>query len=260
EGVYREPLVPAASGTPAEPITFRNSGGEPVTITGVDAPAIQLIGRGHIIVQGLIVSDVLGWGRLQDSHDILIRSMTFRNATAGGTTGGLKLVRSWFNRILDSRFEDANDSIVIQDSSDGNVVAGSVFVLGHHSLISIRCSNGNIIRGNSFSNERQKALEIYDCEGVSDAPVQLDATRRNLVENNRFILTRGTYKPGRFDAIQHSGQYTIVRRNVFSHTLGGGVVFAYYEKEALFVYGNRLYNNTFYENRCFAITGGGVDD
>src|SRR6185295_10012957 len=43
-GVYREPLVPAASGTAERPIVFRNAEKETVTIAGIDAPAIQIVG------------------------------------------------------------------------------------------------------------------------------------------------------------------------------------------------------------------------
>jgi hypothetical protein len=55
--------------------------------------------------------------------------------------------------------------------------------------------------------------------------------------------------------INHGGQYSIVRRNVFRGGLGGGVNFQQYSEEALFVHSNRLYHNTFYGNRCFAVVG-----
>jgi len=260
-GLYREPLVPANSGTASQPITFRNYDREAAIITDVsDAPAVQLIGRAFIVIEGLTIRKSLGWGRLQEAHDNVLRGMTFLEATAPGTTGSVKVVRSWFNRIVDSTFNDGNDEIVLQDGSAGNVISGNSFVEGHHSELSIRCANANVVRGNTFANERQKAIEIYDCEGVSDAPVRLDATKRNVIEDNHFGPIRGSWRPGNYDGIQHSGQYTIVRRNVFSHALAGGVTFAYYAQEALYVYGNRLYNNTFYENRCFALDGADARD
>jgi hypothetical protein len=261
-GVYQEPLVPPVSGEPDAPIVFRADEREPARIADLrgDLVGLRLIGRAHIVIEGLIVENVVGWGRLQDSQHIVIRRNTFRTATATGTTGGLKLVRSRLNRILDNRFEDGTDLIVLQDASDQNVLAGNRFVSARHSLLSVRCANANVVRDNSFANEFQKAVEIYDCEGVSDAPVRLDATKRNLFEGNRFSRTRGSYKPARFSAIQHGGQYTMVRRNVFSRALGGAISLAYYAEESLHVYGNRIYQNTFYENRCFAIEGGGADD
>ena len=256
EGVYREPLVPQQSGTLEQPITFRAAEGEQVVISGVeDAPALQIIGRSYIIIEGFGVEDVAGWGRLQDATGNIVRRMAFRRAIAGGTTGGLKLVRSRGNRIVANIFEDGNDSMLLQDDSSGNVVADNIFSRARHSLMSIRCSGTNVIRGNTFDNPDQKAMEIYDCEGVSDAPVRLNSTLRNLIEKNTFLRTRPTGRNYAYNAIQHGGQLTNVRHNVFKGSAGGGVNFQYYERESLFVYGNRLYHNTFYGNHCFAVVG-----
>ena len=98
-------------------------------------------------------------------------------------------------------------------------------------------------------------MELFDCEGVSDAPVRLDDARRNVIEWNRFNGTPSSTASYRFNAIQHGGQQSIVRFNVFTENLGGGVNYQYYSDESLFVYGNRLYNNTFFNNRCYAIIG-----
>jgi hypothetical protein len=255
EGVYQEPLVPATSGTAEHPIVFKNFEREIVTLSKMEAPAIQLIGRAHIVIDGLTVEDTLGWGRLQDARENTIQHMTFRRAVAKGTTGGLKIIRSPFNRILENRFEEGNDSVMILDGSNGNVVAKNTFIDARHTLLNIKCSNGNIVRGNVFANQYQKAMEIYDCEGGSDAPFRLDSTKRNLVEQNIFSVTRAAHNSHDYNAIQHGGQYTIVRRNVFLKDSGGGVAYQSYASESLFVYGNRLYNNTFYDNRCFALIG-----
>jgi hypothetical protein len=254
-GVYREPLVPAASGTAERPIVFRNAERETVTIAGIDAPAIQIVGRTHVVIDGLTVEDTTGWGRLEDARENTIQHMTFRRATAHGTTGGLKIVRSVYNRILENRFEEGNDNLMIQDASNGNVVAKNVFRNARHTLICIKCSSGNIVRGNVLVNAQQKAMEIFDCEKISDAPLRLDATKRNLVEENLFSVSRGSWNTHDRNAIQHGGQYTIVRRNVFINSLGGGVAYQSYASESLFVYGNRLYHNTFYGNRCFGLIG-----
>nr|MDJ0793287.1 hypothetical protein [Woeseiaceae bacterium] len=59
----------------------------------------------------------------------------------------------------------------------------------------------------------------------------------------------------KFNAIQHGGQHTIVRKNLFTGNRGGGVAYQFYDDESRYVYGNRLYNNTFTKNRCGAIIG-----
>lgn len=242
------------SGTPSAPIEIRGTPGEEVTITGGEV-ALWLIDRSDVLIANLSIADVEGFGRLENSTRIVIENVTFAGAAASGTTGALKLVRSPMNRIVGSRFDDGSDLLLLQDDSDRNVLSGNTFGRAGHSLISIRCSSHNVIRDNVFDNPDQKALEIFDCEGVSDAPVRLDDTKRNLVEFNHFRGTAAAGQSHYFNAIQHGGQWNIVRYNLFTGNLGGGVNYQYYGNESLFVYGNRLYNNTFYENRCYAIIG-----
>jgi len=256
EGVYHEPIAPVSSGASGAPITFRNFPGESVTLSSVDEPAVRLINISHIVVQGIAVTDVLGWGRLENAHYNVISNNLFANAEARGTTGGLKLVKSHFNRVVLNRFERGNDSVVVQES-DRNLIGGNVFRWARHSLVSVRCGNFNVIRENELHNERQKAMEIYDCEGVSDAPYKLNATRRNVIEKNRFLYTRGPSAPHKYNAIQFAGQYGIVRRNVFHGNQGGGVNFQIYSSESLYTYGNRVYHNTFFKNHCYALKGSG---
>lgn len=254
-GTYREALSPARSGTASAPIVFRRHGSETVTITGVDI-GLTVISRQYVEIDGVTVTDVNGFARLQDSRDITIRNSSFRTANASGTTGSIKLVRSTFNRIADNRFENGNDNMVLVDAADRNVIEGNTFVNGRHSLLSVRCSNFNVFRGNSFSNANQKAIEIYDCEGVgSDSPIRYDAAHRNLFESNEIILTRSSSEDNDYNGIQHGAQQTIVRRNVFRNNQGGAVNYAEYANESRYVYGNRLYHNTFYSNRCYAIIG-----
>jgi hypothetical protein len=87
---------------------------------------------------------------------------------------------------------------------------------------------------------------------VSDAPHKLDATRRNLFDQNRFTFTRAAGAAHRtmrcvLGAARH------LRRHVFYQSLGGGLHFQVYAEEALHNHGHRVYNNTFHENHCFAI-------
>lgn len=256
-GTYKEPLEPPSSGTAAAPIVYRRYAKETPTITGVDI-GIRILGREHVEVDGLTVTDVNGWVRLFESRNVTVRNSTFQRALARGTTGSVKLVRSTHNRILGNTLDEGNDNMVLVDAADRNLIEGNTFSSGRHSLLSVRCSSFNVFRGNTFSNERQKAIEIYDCEGVgSDNPVRFDATKRNLFERNQVILTRGASREHLYNAIQHAAQYTIVRHNVFRNNAGGGVNYQMYRDEAIFVYGNRLYHNTFYANRCYALVGEG---
>jgi hypothetical protein len=254
-GTYREVFNPSRSGTAGQPIVFRRHPNETPTITGVDV-ALTFINREYIEVDGFTVTDVNGWARLQDANHITLRNSTFRRATAAGTTGSIKLVRATYNRILDNIIDDGNDNVTFMDASDRNVVEGNEFSTGRHSLLSVRCSNFNVFRSNSFANTSQKAIEVYDCEGVgSDNPVRNDATKRNVFELNEITRTRASSKDNDYNGIQHAAQQTIVRRNLFRNNEGGAVNYQEYADEARYVYGNRMYHNTFYANKCHAIIG-----
>lgn len=255
QGRFGEPIAPTRSGTAHAPIIIRNYMDEPVVISGVDEPVLKLKNRYHIVIEGLHIDDSQGWGRLEESAYITIRNNRFTQARARGTTGGLKLVRSHYNRIRKNTFERGNDSVVLQES-DRNLILQNTFTWARHSLLSIRCSSFNVIRGNRFHNKRQKAMEIYDCQGISDAPFRLDTTKRNLVEHNRFTFTRGSGRPNKYNAIQYAGQYGMVRRNFFYDNLGGAINVQVYSHEALYNYGHRIFHNTFYANKCYGFSGG----
>lgn len=255
-GTYRERLVPPRSGSSSAPITIRGHQGETATITGTSDVALFLQGRSWLIIENLTVDNVTGWARLEDASNNILRNNRFTRATAAGTTGGIKLVRATGNRIASNVIDDGNDNIVIQES-DRNVIEGNTVSEGRHSLFSLRCGNYNVIRGNTFRNTQQKIGEIYDCEGTSDAPVKLDATKRNLVDGNRFAWTLASSEDYRYNGIQYSGQQGIVRRNDFYDNQGGALNFQVYSDEALYNYGHRVYNNTFFKNRCSAVAASG---
>jgi parallel beta-helix repeat protein len=252
-GTFHETLSPPRSGEFHNYISFRSYRGETATLSGVNEPAIFLLNRSYLIIEGLAVTDVLGWGRVERSKNIIIRNNRFSAATAHGTTGGLKFVKSRDNRIVNNTFDEGNDSLVLQES-DWNVVEGNTFTTARHSLLSVRCGNFNVIRGNRFHNTDQKAAEIYDCEGVSDAPLKLDATKHNLFEGNAFTYSRGSSRDYRYNGIQYGGQNGIVRGNVFYGNQGGALNFQVYPQEALYNNGNHVFNNTFYDNRCYGMS------
>ena len=243
------------SGSAAQPIVIEPYNGEAVTINAGSSVALWIIGKSDVTLRNFDVVNSEGFGRLEDSTRITIDGIDFRTAGASGTTGALKFVRSTYSRVTNSSFDEGSDLLLLQDDSDFNVLEGNTFGGAGHSLISIRCASNNVIRDNEFDNPFQKAMELFDCEGVSDAPVRFDDARRNVIERNRFYGTAASGQDNDYNAIQHGGQNTIVRYNAFAGNLGGGVNYQYYSDESEFVYGNRLYNNTFYGNECYAIIG-----
>lgn len=259
EGTYTERLIPVSSGTAGQPIAFQGFTGEAAVLSGIGEPAIFVQGQSYIVIEQLRVEDSLGWGRLEDASHVVIRNNVFSRAQATGTTGGFKLVRTTLSTLVGNVFDDGNDNVVVQES-DRNLLADNEFRTGRHSLLSVRCGDFNVIRANLFENADQKAAEIYDCEGISDAPYELDATKHNLFERNVFAETLQSDMPHRYNGIQYAGQLGIVRHNVFYDNLGGGLGIQVYPDEALYNYGHRIYNNTFVENRCFGLFSSDDDD
>ena len=258
-GAFHETLSPPRSGAFHNYISFKSYPGETAVLTGVNEPAIFLLNRSYLIIEGLVVTDVVGWGRVESSNNIIIRNNRFSGANARGTTGGLKFVKSSYNFIVNNTFEEGNDTLVLQES-DRNVVDGNTFTKARHSLLSVRCGNFNVIRGNRFYNADQKAAEIYDCEGSSDAPVKLNATKHNLFEGNAFIYSRASSRDYRYNGIQYAGQNGIVRRNIFIANQGGALNFQVYPDEALYNNSNHVFNNTFYDNRCYGMSSSAASD
>ncbi len=258
-GTFQEALKPPRSGAPNNFITFKNYPGETPVVSGVSEPAIYLLSRSYLIIEGLTVTDVLGWGRIESSSYNIFRNNRFARATATGTTGGLKFVKCTFNKVLNNTLDDGNDSLVLQES-DRNLLQGNTFTKARHSLLSVRCSNFNVIRGNRFYNADQKAAEIYDCEGTSDAPVKYDATKHNLFEGNAFTYTMASGQDYDYNGIQYAGQNGIVRKNVFYDNQGGALNFQVYSNEALYNNSNRVFNNTFYSNRCYGMSASSNSD
>jgi hypothetical protein len=91
-------------------------------ITGMRGPALVIANRSHVIIEGLTVRT---WkvGPARRADHVVIRKNRFAKATATGTTGGLKLVKSTLNQILDNTFEEGTDSILLQGSGPNLVRA-----------------------------------------------------------------------------------------------------------------------------------------
>jgi hypothetical protein len=208
------------------------------------------------------VDNAMMWAQIYNSTNNVFKNSRFTRARDSGSRGGFRLVNSDYNQIINNLFEDGNDNLFLENSNRNRVV-GNTLKTARHTLLVLSCSNYNVIRGNNLSNTSQKGAEVFDCEGVieslyDDTPQvrRLDATKRNLWEDNYFTATRSSANLYDYNAIQYAGQDGILRRNVFQDNLGGGIGFQIYSDEALHNYGNRIYQNTFYANRCFGVWGG----
>ncbi|MGZ0709522.1 InlB B-repeat-containing protein [Coraliomargarita sp. W4R53] len=252
-GTYSNPLEPQNSGTVESPLTFRNYNDEAVTITGETMiPAITINDRSYLIIEGLTVSNVRRWMYALNAHHNVIRNNTFSGAldTDNSSKTGLYFEEATFNRIIDNVIHDSTADNLTLLMSDNNLVAGNTITEAGHTLWVIKGGNRNIIRDNYFSNSIQKIGEVYDCHnvGFSQKFTFPDATKFNVIERNTFAKTSDYYSTSGDNGIQYAGQNGIVRLNVFyDNNVGIGMQF--YSNEALHNKYNRIYQNTFHENR-----------
>lgn len=265
QAIYTNSFVPQKSGSAGSPIIYRNYPGEKPVIVLKEKPALPAIildDKHHITIDGLTVDGAWSWALLWNASHITVENSVFLNARDRGSRGGFRTVNSDYNRILGNRFEDGNDNLMLENSNF-NLVQGNRFRKARHTLLVIACGNQNVIRQNVFHNELQKAGETFDCEGKISSHYddtrqirRLDATKRNIWERNQFIHTRQSEKWYKYNAIQLAGQHGIIRHNIFHSNLGGGVALQVYKDEALYNYSNRIYHNTFHNNRCFGVFAG----
>ena len=253
-GTFQETLSPPRSGAFHNYISFKSYPGETATLSGVNEPAIFLLNRSYLIIEGLTVTDVLGWGRVESSNNIIFRNNRFSRATARGTTGGLKFVKSRYNFVVNNTFDEGNDSLVLQES-DRNRRAGQ------HVHQGAAQPSEHPLR--KFQRDPGQSVPQRRSEGRRDLRLRRRrATPRSNSTPPSIISSRGTRSriPGdssrdyRYNGIQYGGQNGIVRRNVFYAKQGGALNFQVYPDEALYNNGNHVFNNTFYNNRCYGMS------
>lgn len=257
QGTYASRMEPTISGADGRRITIKSYPGETATLSG-SFVALWLINVSYLQIEGFTITNVSGFCRLLNAHNNILQNNTFNTTTGSGTTAGCKFIQSTRNRILNNTIDNGNDSVTLIDASDRNLFSGNNFIRGGHSQLSFRCSQYNVVRNNTFANDEQKSIELYDCDAQgSDHPVRMDSTKHNLIEWNLFIQSAASTSFNDFNAIQHGGQETIVRRNRFYNNLGGGIHYNTYTAEATYLYHNRGYHNVLDQNRCWAFYGEG---
>jgi hypothetical protein len=253
-GSMQDVLWPKNSGTPSQPVTYRNYPGEtpifgpgggawPNDVASVMRGIITISNLDNIVIEGLTFLETGGWVFARGCENITIRNNNFSRA-GYGAKGTARFTDCHHNNIVGNIFYEAStscgnaggDSIQLVDSNY-NLVENNTFDAASHSLMAIRCGNFNVIRDNYFTNPwiscptevyREKLVEIYDCRldrrGIYNPatvhPPKYDNTKYNLFEDNWF----GYHPPlpnfgAVTSAMQFTGQNTIVRNNIFSNPL-----------------------------------------
>jgi parallel beta helix pectate lyase-like protein len=254
-------IQPAASGTPAKPITFRSDRGQTAVLNGGSSGvAARLEGRSYIVLEGLRIQNVPG-SAIQlgpDGHHNVVRgSYLTKSGNARVWGHAIKIEASSDNliernQIIDIGDERANsgDSIYIVTRSHRNRILNNTVRNGGHSLIGIgsqqstAMSSDNVIAGNTLSN-------------VYTTPVILAyGSERTLVEYNTISdgARNGINYPR--PGIQIASSENVIRHNeVFNNAAAGIALLAYVYNAttAQDSIGNRIYHNVFYGNGTYAL-------
>ncbi|MBN1940760.1 MAG: right-handed parallel beta-helix repeat-containing protein [Candidatus Diapherotrites archaeon] len=274
-GTYNEPIRITHSGSAGNPITFKNYANDSPIIenassydstVGESYGPIWLDHVDYILIEGLTIQNCLGFARALDSHYNTIRNNNFLHATVSDRAskrGGLYFAYSNYNKILNNLIVDGTDSLSLINSHH-NLVQGNSFNDAGHDPWTIKCGNYNIVRGNYIHNDLQKGGGVCDCDSdvmnwhgngeFRTSSSNYDATKHNLIEKNVFAKTALRDNYSAENGIQYAGQDGILRNNIFYDIRGSSIGFALYGGEASYNYGNRTYNNVFYDNDHWGVS------
>lgn len=236
-------LWPKHSGTTDSPIVFKAYEKEKVVLG--DGPAgypgegsmsiaralVTLKDVGHISFEGLSFAKAEGWVFARNCNHLVFRNCTFEDARRGAK-GTARFVECRDGRFLNCSFIRSSFDGLTLEKCERMLVENCTFVSAAHALLAIRGSSDNVIRHCTFKNpyfERkrsEKLVEVFDLKLDHRNPTNpsyvatptYNSTRRNLFENNYFGYF--PFRPNRGaqpSAIQYSGQYGIIRRNVFAN-------------------------------------------
>jgi hypothetical protein len=252
-GTFTNQVIhPGRSGTAEAKIVYRARPGGTAVIAGGEYDVIVWIERqGHIVVDGIELRNEVEPVILRaGANNIWLRNLYIHDA---GSTG-IHLTTASDNRIEDSRIErigneaaNAGEGIFIQNGSRRNRIVRNTISYAGHGIISISYQNAaeatsddNVIESNDLSNRWALGVGLYG------------KTNRTTVQCNKIHDTADGTGPNYARAgIEVDGNANVIRFNeVFRSgaqglTLQGRSLFGFTQNAT----GNRIYHNTFWQNR-----------
>ncbi len=257
-GTYTSYIAPGNSGTASSPITYRNYGGDTVTISNT-TNGILISGKSYIVVQGINFYLLDKFLTIQNgaSHN----TIAFCNFDQGRTMGwaGSQIVgSSQYNWIHDCRFSrygtlttsnagtvlDIGDENSQTDNTRYNLIENNTMFAGGHHVIGIM-GKYNVIRNNYFHNE------IWT-NGYGDRIIYVNGyavnSGYNLIEGNRIGYAGPYTTDYNSSGILIASTHNIVRRNLIYHNDGSGIAMDATANYISDVVSNEIYNNAFFGN------------
>ena len=240
-------LWPKRSGEAGRPIVFKAYRGEQVVLgegpptypedqpveISVARSAVTLKGVSYITLEGLQVRKVAGWLFARNCHHVVLRDCTFEDARHGAK--GTTRFQECQHIVIDHcTFRNSSFDSIQLEKCERCRIESCTFWLAAHSLLAVRGSSFNVVRGCRFDNPyfekgmAEKLIEVYDFKADRrdhDSPTYIatpayDSTRHNLFEGNFFgyhpFWPNHGAQPA---AMEYSGQEGIIRFNVFCNPL-----------------------------------------
>lgn len=265
-GNYEETIRPVNSGQPGKYITYTAYNGEDVVIGGDITYGADLSNRAWVKIDGLQFTDTTNfWIQFNPNGNYnFVANCDF--SSIGDTMGwaGLYMRYANHNKIINNKLTSAckpSDLMNVRSSSY-NLIEGNFFGYCNHTALVLRSyelTNGqseyNIVRKNTFQNKYHHNLSLYG--GADHTLVEgnmiLDAgddCNENDCPQNRCGSERDRTQMRRqdHDGIKVASKYCIFRNNVLINNGNFGLATASRDAEIWQAVGNRVYNNTHYNN------------
>ena len=243
DGVYplNTMINPANTGIVVKPIIFRtqNKHGAVFSSDNNATPPIKLDGKNHITFDGLKVRNSRRWFQIENASHITMMNCDMQNDI--GIAQSYTIGRFYFCHyvhIVGCSFAGGSDLVKL-NTGDNHLIEDNFFGDAlHTSLVLLGVKHSRICK-NTFRNRLWRSMEV---ETQRESPYRWSAF--NVIEDNDFQFS--------FNGIQYAGNSSIIRRNVFRHSLTA-FSFANYlggvgdVPEAWYDANNRFYNNVIAE-------------
>ena len=219
-GQYNEAIVPAASGTANQPITYRSAADSPAVISNVRI-GILVSSKAYLIFDGIAINggaappdaSVNTFAVIQNSNHVTIRNSNFKYANGWS---GVDISGQY---SADGRYWGAVDSSAVLQGTTSNITIENNVIdnVGQFATL-----YGDVIQV-SYGTVRQILIQRNTLRHGGHDLVELDSDnsvlQNNTLNNSYADLTGGD---AGYRSIEVRGSYNVVQNNFMAHARVGG--------------------------------------
>jgi len=277
-GTYNSYINPENSGTPSNPITYKNYSSDSVFITDTKY-AVYLNSKSYITVHGINFADTKRFLVIKNGSNYNVISyskfdhgkLNFMGQT--DTWSGSKINNnSNFNWIHHCQFSnygyyhhddkgsilDLGNADLRTDLTSHNLIEDNTLYHGGHHVLGVY-GMYNVIRNNYFHNEpwsigtpaSDRGAVMYGNRNLSVAGYP-DNSGRNLIERNRIAFASDPPDNLGASGMSLTTSNNIVRFNSFYHNVRAGLSMTLTRTYWQNIRYNKIYNNSFMHNGFYS--------